>query len=52
VIPLEIVPAPAYASDVFVVEARASVAGITRTLEAVVDRTQPAESTLLAWRMR
>jgi general secretion pathway protein K len=52
VIPLEIVPAPAYVSDVFVVEARASVAGITRTLEAVVDRTQPAESTLLAWRMR
>ncbi|UCE86245.1 MAG: type II secretion system minor pseudopilin GspK [Deltaproteobacteria bacterium] len=51
VIPLEILPAPAYESDVFTVRARATAAGIARTLEAVVDRTDPSQSTLLAWQL-
>ena len=52
VIPEAIVPAPAYESDVFFVNAEARVGAITRTLEAVVDRSDPAEPRLLSWRMR
>lgn len=45
-------PPPSTASSVFAVQARARVGGIERTLEAVVDRSEPSEPLLLSWRMR
>jgi general secretion pathway protein K len=47
----EIYPPPAFASDVFTARARATVAGVSRTVEAVLDRKQSGEPLLLSWRV-
>ena len=51
--PSTIFPAPTWSSDVFLVTAKASVGPeIHRTLEVVLDRSDPADVRRLAWRMR
>lgn len=47
-----IFPPPTFTSEVFVVTARARVGDVQREVEAVVDRSQPAEMRLLSWRSR
>jgi general secretion pathway protein K len=47
----EIYPPPAFASDVFTARAKATVAGVSRTVEAVLDRKQSGEPLLLSWRV-
>jgi hypothetical protein len=49
--PNEIYPPPAWSSDVFTARARATVAGVTRTVEAVLDRKQSGRPVLLSWRV-
>jgi type II secretory pathway component PulK len=49
--PNEIYPPPAWSSDVFTARARATVAGVSRTVEAVLDRKQSGEPLLLSWRV-
>jgi general secretion pathway protein K len=49
--PNEIYPPPAWSSDVFTARARATVAGVTRTVEAVLDRKQSGQPALLSWRV-
>ncbi|MCG8589932.1 MAG: type II secretion system minor pseudopilin GspK [Proteobacteria bacterium] len=41
-----------YSTDVFSIRAEAQVGDIRRRIEAVVDRSQPAEPRLLSWRLR
>jgi general secretion pathway protein K len=45
-------PEPSYRSDVFYVRAEASVGEVRRRLDAVIDRQDPRELRLLAWRMQ
>jgi type II secretory pathway component PulK len=45
-------PAPTYESDVFHVRAEARIGEIHRRLDVVLDRSDPLEPRLLAWRMR
>jgi len=52
VIPGTVYPPPSWSSDVFTVIAQATVRDVTRSVEAVVDRSQPDAPQLLAWRMR
>ena len=47
-----IFPPPTERTDVFTVRSEAKVGEIRRTVEAVIDRTQPAEPLLLSWRVR
>lgn len=46
-----IYPPPAYESDVFTATAEATVTGISRTVEAVLDRKLPGPPLLLSWRV-
>lgn len=46
-----IYPAPAFESEVFTTRAEARVAGVTRTVEAVLDRSRGSEPLLLSWRV-
>jgi hypothetical protein len=50
--PSTIFPQPSWTSDVFRVEARATVGEIVRTLEVVLDRSKAPDVRRLAWRMR
>jgi general secretion pathway protein K len=52
VLPGTVYPPPSWSSDVFTVISAATVGDVTRTVEAVVDRTQADQPTLLAWRSR
>jgi len=45
-------PAPTYATDVFQVSAEASYGEVRRTIEAVIDRSDPAAPLVLSWRVR
>lgn len=47
-----IFPPPTVSSQVFLVTTEAKVGDIRRRVEAVVDRTRPAEPRLLSWRVR
>jgi hypothetical protein len=47
----ELYPPPSFASDVFRVRAEARVGDVTRTLETVLDRSDPNQPLVLAWRM-
>lgn len=47
-----IFPPPTVSSQIFVVTAEAQVGDVRRSIEAVVDRTRPAEPRLLSWRVR
>ncbi len=47
-----IFPPPTFTSEIFVVTAEARVGEIRRSVEAVVDRSEPAEPRLLSWRVR
>ncbi len=47
-----IFPPPRYDSNAFLVHSKATVGEIERTLEAVIDITQPATPLLLSWQMR
>jgi len=44
-------PTPTIATDVFLVRSEARVGEVRRTIEAVVDRSKPAEPRLLFWRV-
>jgi general secretion pathway protein K len=46
-----IFPPPTFVSQIFVVTAEARVGEVRRSLEAVVDRSQPAKLRLLSWRI-
>ncbi len=52
IVPNEIFPPPAWESHVFVVSAQAQVGEVQRTLEAVIDRADPADPWVLSWRTR
>ena len=47
-----IFPPPTFTSEIFVVTAEARVGDIRRSVEAVVDRSEPTEPRLLSWRVR
>jgi len=47
-----IYPSPSYTADVFVVRAEARYGQVRRTVEAVIDRGNPAEPLVLSWRVR
>jgi hypothetical protein len=47
-----IFPPPTFTSEIFVVTAEARVGEIRRSVEAVVDRSEPAKPRLLSWRVR
>jgi general secretion pathway protein K len=51
-VPGEVFPPPTFVSDVFLVSAEARVAGIRRTVEAVLDRSNASAPLLLSWRVR
>lgn len=48
----EIFPPPTFTSDVFLVSAEATYGSVERTVEAVIDRSDPTEPRLRAWRVR
>jgi general secretion pathway protein K len=45
-------PPPTYHSEVFLVVAEARVGDVQRTVEAVIDRTEPTQPALLSWQVR
>jgi len=47
-----IFPPPTFTSEIFVVTAEARVGEIRRSVEAVVDRSEPTDPRLLSWRVR
>lgn len=47
-----IFPEPTTSSEIFAVTAEARVGDVRRSVEAVVDRSRPAEPRLLTWRVR
>ncbi|MBW2315932.1 MAG: type II secretion system minor pseudopilin GspK [Deltaproteobacteria bacterium] len=47
-----IYPPPTWSSEVFTVISQATVGEVTRTVEAVLDRTEPHKPVLLSWCMR
>ena len=51
-VPGTIYPPPTWTSEIFTVISQAHVGEVTRTVEAVLDRTEPDNPTLLAWRTR
>jgi len=52
VVPGTLYPPATWSTEVFTVISRATVGDVTRTVEAVLDRTEPEKPALLAWRMR
>jgi general secretion pathway protein K len=48
----EAYPVPTYATDVFQVSAEASYGEVRRTIEAVIDRSDPTAPLVLSWRVR
>jgi len=52
IIPGQIFPPPTFTGDVFHITAQAEVGEMRRSIEAVVDRSNPTEPTLLSWRVR
>jgi len=52
VVPGTIYPPPTWSSQTFTVVSRATVGDVTRTVEAVLDRTEAAAPVLVAWRTR
>jgi type II secretory pathway component PulK len=52
IVPNAIFPPPTFSTQVFVVEAEASVGDLHRTGVAVIDRTAPALPQVLSWRIR
>jgi len=52
VVPGTVYPPPTYASEVFTVVSQATVGEVTRTVEAVLDRSQPDRPEVLSWRTR
>jgi len=52
IVPNPIFPLPTFTSEIFVVNAEARVGDIRRSVEAVVDRSEPAQPRLLSWRVR
>lgn len=48
----EAYPVPTYATDVFQVSAEASYGEVRRTIEAVIDRSDPSAPLVLSWRVR
>ena len=52
VLPGQIFPAPTWTTDVFVISAEARVRDVRRTVEAAVDRSDPAAPLVLSWRVR
>lgn len=50
-VPGEMYPPPTFDTDLFRVRAAARVGSVTRTLEAVLDRSDPNQALVLAWRM-
>jgi len=48
----QIFPPPEYESSAFIVHAKATVGEIERTVETVIDITQPSTPLLLSWRVR
>jgi hypothetical protein len=47
-----VIPRPTVSSDVFLVSAEGRVRDVRRTVDAVVDRSDPAALRLLSWRVR
>ena len=47
-----IYPSPTYTAEVFEVRAEARYGQVRRTVEAVIDRSNPAEPLILSWRVR
>jgi general secretion pathway protein K len=47
-----IYPPPTYTADLFQVRAEARYGQVRRTVEAVIDRSNPAEPLILSWRVR
>lgn len=47
----EAYPPPSYVSDVFEVSAEARVGAVRRTVEAVIDRSDPTRPLVLSWRV-
>ena len=45
-------PPPTYETDVFQVSAEASYGGVRRTIETVIDRSEPTSPLILSWRVR
>jgi general secretion pathway protein K len=45
-------PAPTYVTDVFQVTAEASYGDVRRTIEAVIDRSEPTSPLIRSWRVR
>ena len=45
-------PIPPWTADVFQVSAEARYGDVRRTIEAVIDRSDPAEPRVLSWRVR
>ncbi len=52
VLPGDVYPPPTFQNEVFHVTAEARVADVQRTVQAVLDRSDPAEPRLLQWRVR
>ncbi len=50
-VPGELYPPPTFDTDLFRVRAVARVGSVTRTLETVLDRSDPNQPLVLAWRM-
>jgi type II secretory pathway component PulK len=50
-VPGDIYPPPTFSSNVFRVRAEARVGSVTRTLETVLDRSDPNTPLVLAWKM-
>ncbi len=48
----EIYPPPSYTANVFTILSRATVGEVTKTVEVVLDRSDLASPTLLAWKVR
>lgn len=50
--PNPIFPPPTFSAEMFVVTSRARIGEVERTVEAVVDRSEPSDPRLLSWRVR
>jgi len=50
--PNSVFPPPTFRSEVFVARAAAQVGDVRRSVEAVLDRSQPPQMRLLSWRIR
>jgi general secretion pathway protein K len=51
-LPGQVFPPPSFSSEVFVITSQARVGEIRRSVEAVVDRSDPASPLILSWRVR